>query len=129
PAGVRHPAGRRLAGTVDQAFAYSTVGLTLSLVVTRPRLASGLRLPPAVAAAIGVVVLFAAGVVGPASALLAIADLWRSFVTLAAIMVMTDVAHRIGVLDWLAAAIDRRARSMAGLFAAVFALAAATAAV
>lgn len=115
---------------MDQAFAYSTVGLTLGLVVARPRIgARGIRLSPALAAAGGVALLLLAGVVDPGAAAFALADLWRSFVTLAAIMVMTDVAHRIGALEWMAGAIDRRARSSAALFTAVFALAAGTATV
>lgn len=112
---------------MQEVAAYSTVAMTLGLVVARPRLAGGFRVRPYHAATVGVLVLIALGVVRPEDVPLAAENLWRPFVAIGAIMVMTDVALRVGLLDAWAAHVERRARTTAQLFALVFALGALTA--
>lgn len=67
------------------------------------------------------------GVVGVVEAGQAFVNLWRPFVAIIAIMVTTAVAYELGVLDWLAARVDARARSAQHLFTLVFAMSALTA--
>lgn len=114
-------------GEVQEVAAYSSLAMTLSLVVTRPRLGEGLRLSPALAAFLGVALMAVFGVVGLASATSALAELWRPFATIGAIMVMTEVALRIGLLDWWAARIEAGAVTTAQLFTRVFVLSVAAA--
>ncbi|MBS1913665.1 MAG: anion permease [Bacteroidetes bacterium] len=102
--------------------AYSTVALTLGLVVARPRLGSTYRLTPAAAAFTGVLVMGVLGIVRPEHLVLAATNLWTPFVALASIMVMTEAARRSGLLDWWAAHIESRAASTSRLFLLVFAL-------
>lgn len=102
--------------------AYSTVAMTLSLVVTRPRLSPQLRMTPAMAAFLGVGVMIALGIVQLEHFERAAINLWSPFVAIAAIMVMTDVALRVGLLDWWAARVEARAQSTRHLFGLVFAL-------
>jgi arsenical pump membrane protein len=109
---------------------YSTVAMTLGLVVARPRVGIGrARLSPAAAAALGVVLLMLLGVVGPQTIGRAVSDLWRSFVAIGSIMVMTEVALRVGLLDWAARRVEAGARSTARLFGRVFLLGVVTATV
>jgi arsenical pump membrane protein len=112
---------------VQEVAAYSTVFMTLSLVVTRPRLGPALRLSPAVAALVGVAIMAALGVVGFEQLSGALTDLWSPFVAIASIMVMTEVATRVGLLDWGAAQVEARAHTTARMFALVFALGVVTA--
>jgi arsenical pump membrane protein len=70
----------------------------------------------------GVLLLVALGVVEPHHLSRAAAVSWRPFVSLASIMVMTEVARRVGLLAWWAARIERLGESPARLFALVFAL-------
>lgn len=107
---------------MHEVAAYSTALMTLSLVVTRPRIAAGRRVNPAAAALIGVLVMFVFGIIGVAAVAHAVADLWRSFIAIAAIMVMTDVAQRIGLLEQWASLVESRARTTVHLFGLVFAL-------
>lgn len=102
--------------------AYSTAAVTLGLVVTRPRLSPGLRISPAMAALAGVLVMLALGIVEPGHLGDAALDLWSPFVAIAAIMVMTEVASRVGLLALWAERIDRIAGSASRLFALVFCL-------
>ncbi len=102
--------------------AYSTVAMTLGLVVTRPRLGSGIRMTPAMAAFGGVLVMMALGIVRLDHFGRAAANLWSPFVTIAAIMVMTHVALRIGLLELWASWVEARAHSTRHLFGLVFAL-------
>ncbi len=109
---------------VDQAIAYSTLALTVSLAVSRPRIGlAGLRFSPGAAAVLGVVVLFVTGILDLADLALSARVQWRPLVALASIMVMTGLVQETGVLDRLAAAIERRARDRSAetTFAAVFA--------
>ena len=79
--------------------AYSTVAMTLGLVVTRPRLSAELRITPAMAAFFGVTIMMLLGIIEPAHFERAALNLWSPFVAIGAIMIMTDVALRIGPLQ------------------------------
>lgn len=106
---------------MQELAAYSTMAMTLGLVVARPRLGTRLRLTPAGAAAFGVVFLWALGVVRPAHVAAAVTNLWSPFVAIASVMVMTSVAGRVGLLDAWAARIEAGAGTTTrGLFARVF---------
>lgn len=105
-----------------EAAAYLTVGITLGLVVARPRINDAFRITPAIAAAGGVLLMFALGIVKPGHWLLAVTNLWSPFVALAAIMVMTEVARRAGLLHWWATLIEARATSTPRLLLLVFGL-------
>ena len=102
--------------------AYSTAALTLGLVVTRPRLTATFRVNPAMAAFAGVAMMLALGIVDLGHFERAARDLWTPFVAIAAIMVMTDVAFRVGLLELWANWVDSVARSASRLFALVFLL-------
>lgn len=113
-----------------EAATYSTVAVTLGLVVARPRLGVHLRISPAMAALAGVGVLAAVGSVRLADLASAAGTMWRPLAGIVAIMIMTGVARRVGVLDAIAEAVFRAARGSASrLFALVFAFGAITAAV
>jgi arsenical pump membrane protein len=108
---------------LDQAIAYSTLALTVSLAVSRPRVGlAGLRFSPGTAAVLGVVVLFVTGILDLGDLALSARVQWRPLVALASIMVMTGLVQETGVLDRLAAAIERRARGRSAetTFSAVF---------
>lgn len=109
--------------------AFSTLGVTVGLVLARPRIGPRLRVGPASAAAVGVLLMLAEGFVRPSDMIEAARVLWRPFLTITAIMVTTAAAHRLGVLNRLAAATYSLARgSVPRLFMLVFFLSAATAA-
>lgn len=113
-----------------EALTYSTVAVTLGLVVTRPRLTPRLRLTPATAALAGVAVLTALGSVRLSDIGWAAQTMWRPLLGIVSIMMMTGVARRMGVLDGIAELVFRRAsRTGATLFAAVFGFGTLTAAV
>jgi arsenical pump membrane protein len=110
--------------------AVSGLALTVSLTLRRPTLPAGLRIGPGVAAALGVLVLLAAGDVHGDDVRHALDILWRPFVALASIMVMTGVAARLGTMDHLARVVFRSPGSSAKrLFGQVFLLSLCTAAV
>ena len=113
-----------------EALTYSTVAVTLGLVVARPRIGPRFRLSPALAALIGVAILAAIGSVSLADVGDAAATMWRPLVGIVSIMVMTGVARRTGVLAGVADFVFARAEgSPAKLFAFVFAFGVLTAAV
>ncbi len=102
--------------------AYSTVAMTLGLVVTRPRITANLRLSPSMAAFVGVFILMALGIVRLDHFSKAVLNLWSPFVAIASIMVITDVALQVGLLQWWAERVDSRASSVSQLFTLVYAL-------
>lgn len=107
---------------MNEIAAYSTVAVTLGLVVARPRFGATFRLTPAMAACGGVIFMLAMGIVRPEHLVLAATNLWSPFVALASVMVMTEVARRTGLLEWWAAVIEARATSTRRLFLLVFGL-------
>ncbi len=107
---------------MQEVAAYSTVAVTLGLVVTRPRLSASFRLSPAVAALGGVAMMAMFGVVSFTHLRAAATNLWSPLLTIAAIMVMTEVATRVALLDQWATRVETRATSSAHLFFLVFAL-------
>lgn len=112
-----------------EALTYSTVALTLGLVVARPKVGPRLRLSPAMAAVAGVLVLAMIGSVRFADVAWAAATMWRPLGAVVAIMTMTGVARRFGVLEGAADRVFERARgSSVRLFALVFVFGAATSA-
>jgi arsenical pump membrane protein len=109
---------------------YGAVAVTLGLVVARPRIAKGFRISPAMAALAGVTVLAAFGSVGLRDVVWAAHTMWRPLLGIVAIMVMTGVARRTGVLEGAADLVFRRAGGDAKkLFGLVFVFGALTAAI
>lgn len=111
---------------MDQAVAYSTLALTVTLALSRPRLRpSQLHLTPGTAALLGVLVLLATGGLGARDLRVALGMEWRPLLALACIMTMTGVVEAVGAFDRLAARLERYARrtSAARAFDCVFGLA------
>ena len=109
--------------------ACGSLAVTLGLVVTRPRVGTTFRVGPAPAAAAGVLLMLATGVVAFADVSAAAAILWRPLMAIVALMVTTAVAQRVGLLDRLASRLFARTGGSASrLFAGVFLLSALTAA-
>jgi arsenical pump membrane protein len=108
---------------MEQAVAYSTLALTVTLAVSRPRLGiRGLRFTPGTAALLGVVVLLLAGILTPNEMLTSAVLQWRPLLALTSIMVMTGVVHEVGAFERLAMKIEAYARrtSPARAFTLVF---------
>src|SRR3954453_4624820 len=104
--------------------------MTVSLTLRRPVLPSGIRIGPALAAGLGVLVLVAAGDLHSHDAREALDILWRPFLALASIMVMTGVAARVGAMEQLARrVVPRDGASAKHLFGLVFRVSLGTAAV
>jgi arsenical pump membrane protein len=115
---------------VREAAAVSALALTLGLTLRRPLLPTGLRVGPGIAAVIGVAVALAVGGIHGDDIAEAGETLWRPFLALIGLMVITGVAGRLGLMERLAALVVPRARGSATrLFGLVFALSAGTAAV
>lgn len=113
-----------------ETLTYSTVAVTLGLVVARPRLGNRIRITPAMAAFGGVLILTLLGVIRIADIGWALGMMWRPMLGIVAIMVMTGVARRAGVLDGLAESVFVRAGGSAAMvFALVFGFGVLTAAV
>ncbi len=109
---------------MEQAVAYSTLGLTVSLAVLRPRLGSLGRFTPGGAALVGVIALFATRLLSFEQMLNAARLQWRPLIALTSIMVITGVVQEVGAIDRLVAWIEQRARtrSAAWTFTVVFAI-------
>jgi arsenical pump membrane protein len=115
---------------MQEMVAYGTLMMTLGLVLYRPRIGLGLRVGPAAAAALGVAVLLATGVVSPADLADTLGVLWRPSLAILSIMLTTNVAQRLGILDHFAGLLEPRPGQPVGrLFRSVFALSAVTSAV
>lgn len=109
-------------------LAYSTFALTVGVAIGRPRIGARGEIGPGAAAFAGMLVLLTFGIVTPSDVRDVAATLWRPFLTIVAIMVMTAAAGRLGVLDCVAEAVFRRASlSIGRLYFVVFLLSAATA--
>ena len=115
---------------MQEAIAYGTMIVALGLVLSGPRIGAGLHVGPGLAAALGVAVLLATKIVSPADLVAGFGALWRPSLTIASIMLTTNVAQRIGVLDYFAGLIEQRPSQPIGrLFRSVFAFSSVTSAV
>ena len=114
-----------------EATAFSSLGITLGLVLWRPRLRNGYRVGPAIAALAGVAAMIVFGAVHPVrDAHEAARVLWRPLLAITSIMVLTGSALRLGVVARIAqGTFPRAGGSVSTLFLLVFALSAGTAAV
>jgi arsenical pump membrane protein len=111
---------------MEEALAYTTLGVTVSLAVLRPRLGwRELRVTPGTAALFGVTVLLLTGLLTPAELVAAAAIQWKPLAALTCIMVITGVVQEVGAFDRLAGWIEARARtrSIGQTFSIVFLLA------
>lgn len=109
-------------------LAYSTFALTIGVAISRPKIGARGEIGPGAAAFGGMLVLLTFGIVTPSEVRDVAATLWRPFLTIVAIMVMTAAAGRLNVLDWVAESVFRRASlSIGRLYGVVFFLSAATA--
>ncbi len=112
---------------MQPATTYCIAASTILLVLSRPALL-GHRLSPALGAGLGVLALAGFRAIGITDVGYLLGELWRSFVVLASIMVMTEVATRVGLLNAWARRLDARSSSTKGLFARLFILSVGTAA-
>lgn len=93
---------------MQELTAYSTVVVTMSLALARPRIKTlGVRVGPGAAAVLGVAAMLLCGAVGLSALAEAVATLWRPLLTVFAIMVITRVAHILGLLDDMARLLER----------------------
>jgi arsenical pump membrane protein len=96
---------------MDEAFAYSTLALTVTLAVSRPRLGlRNLRVTPGTAALFGVTILVMAGLLGWSDMVTSARIQWRPLLTLTCIMVMTGVVQETGAFERLARMLEAHAR-------------------
>ncbi len=110
---------------MDEAVAYSTLALTVTLAVSRPRVGlRGIRVTPGAAALFGVMLLLLSGLLGVSDMLASARLQWRPIVTLVSIMVMTGVVQEVGAFERVAQRIEVYARrtSPQRAFSAMFAL-------
>jgi arsenical pump membrane protein len=104
----------------------TTVGLVLSLQY----IGTGRRLGTASAAALGVVVLLTTRVVSPADLASGFEVLWAPFLAITSIMLSTNAAQRLGILDYAARLIEPRpGQPVVRVFRSVFIFSAVIAAV
>jgi arsenical pump membrane protein len=110
---------------MNEAVAYSTLALTVTLAVSRPRIGlRALRFSPGSAALVGVTVLLCAGLITLDDLVSSARIQWRPLLALTSIMVMTGVVQEVGAFERLALRIEAYARrtSAARAFAVVFAV-------
>jgi len=114
---------------MDQAVAYSTLAVTVTLALSRPRIGRlNLRFTPGLAALLGVTVLLLMGVLAQPELLTSLRIQWRPLLSLTSLMVITGVVHEVGAFERLAAHVEAHARrtSAARAFSLVFLVAALT---
>lgn len=107
---------------MEQAFAYSTLAMTVGLAVSRPRVGRELRVTPGMAAILGVIVLLFGGLLEWRDLWESARFQWRPLVTLTAIMVMTGVVKEVGTFERMARRLESYARTTSArrLFDLVF---------
>ena len=114
----------------QQAFAYGTTFLTLTVGLAQPRIGGRFRLDPTAASLLGMLTLLATGVVSPADVASGFADLWRPFLTIVSIVLTTSVAQRLGILEHFVRLLDVGSGGLVvPLFRSVFILGAVTSAI
>lgn len=114
---------------MQPAAALGSLCLTLLLVVTRPTIGRFGRMNPVLGALPGVLVMLLAGVLRPSDVGRGFLLLWRPLVTIASIMATTSMAHRLGIFDRVARAIEIRTRGpVPHAFRAVYVISVVTAA-
>jgi arsenical pump membrane protein len=96
---------------VIQAVAYTTLALTVTLAVSRPRIGLRLRFSPGLAALLGVLVLFSTRLLTIDDLLTSARIQWRPLLSLTCIMVMTGVVQEVGTFDRLAIRVESFARA------------------
>src|ERR1700757_5303546 len=100
-----------------EAIAYGTLMMTVGLVLWLPRTGMLRHIGPAAILALGVFVLLVTGVVLPADVVRGIEGLWRPFITILSIMLTTNVAYRLGLLEHFAGFLEPRSgHSVARVF-------------
>ena len=109
------------------ALTYCIAALAIVLVLAKPRIL-GRRLNPAVGAGLGACAMLAIGSIEISQVGRLAGELWRSFLVLVSIMVMTEVATRVGLLRAWANRLDSGATSTVALFTRLFILSVGTAA-
>jgi arsenical pump membrane protein len=115
---------------MQEMIAYGTMAMTVGLVLSLPQTSIGRYIGPAAVASLGVVVLIATRVVSPADLAGSFAVLWRPFITIMSIMLTTNVALQVGVLDYFARFLaPRPGTSIEQTFGSVFAFSATASAV
>jgi arsenical pump membrane protein len=108
---------------VQQAAAFGSLLLTLTLVITRPTVGRFGRLNPVLGAIPGVVLMFVFGVLTPKDILRGGLLLWRPLLTISSIMTTTSLAHRLGIFDRITRSIEIRTRgAVPRAFTAVYAI-------
>ncbi len=110
---------------MNEAVAYSTLALTVTLAVSRPRVGlRGVRVTPGAAALFGVMLLLLSGLLSFSDMLVSARLQWRPLATLVSIMVMTGVVQEVGAFERVAQRIEVYARrtSAQRAFAAMFVL-------
>ncbi len=94
---------------MDQALAYATLAMTVTLAVSRPRIGA-LRITVGTAAVLGVVLLLVGGLLQPADLWTSARLQWRPLLALTCIMVMTGVVKETGAFDRMALRLEQHAR-------------------
>jgi arsenical pump membrane protein len=110
---------------MEEAVAYSTLAVTVTLAVSRPRVgARELRFTPGTAALFGVTILLMAGLLGFDDMVASARIQWRPLLALTCIMVMTGVVQETGAFARLAYWLESHARATSArrLFGLVFLL-------
>jgi arsenical pump membrane protein len=110
---------------MDEAVAYSTLALTVTLAVSRPRLGlRDFRFSPGTAALVGVTLLLMAGLLHFDDLVTSAAIQWRPLLSLTCIMLMTGVVEEVGAFERVARVIEAHARTTSAkkAFALVFLL-------
>ncbi len=98
-------------GTMQEAVAYSTLALTVTLAVSRPSMGlRGFRVTPGMAALVGVALLVVAGLLRIDDLVASAQIQWRPLLALTCIMVTTGVVEEVGAFERIAARIESHAR-------------------
>jgi arsenical pump membrane protein len=114
---------------MDQVLAYSTVALTVTLAISRPRIVpSTLRFTPGSAALAGITIMVLAGLLRFDDLVSSARIQWRPLLALSCIMVTTGVVQEVGAFERLAGRLEAHARrtSPSRAFALVFLVSAIT---